>query len=285
MPSVAIDVDKTLALTSRESEYNQRRAMGGLVAVDDSGGALATNVVKVDQLDLTMPWDGFNNYLNNCGPSCVSMVLCQARQVRMWPDAIVDWMRGEGHSGYTSSVDLDRFLDAHGVPSSHGQFTSLADFKARIREQVSGNRLTIILIWADQQANSGGHFVVVYGCDEPNADVAVMNPWHGVVNTYGWDTLYSELKSGRYRVLALKGPQRFTAYPESWTAWTTTGVNLRREPFITSPIIKVLPSARRYTLTKYTDGGTAVGPTGNRRWHYNGEGWVSDVYLYRWERT
>lgn len=286
MPTVAIDESAVLQLASRESEYNQRRAMGGLVEPDDSGGGLATDVIKVNQFDLTMPWSGFNNYLNNCGPACVSMVLWQARQVRKWPDEVADWMRGENHQGYTNSTDLDRYLDAHGVPSEHGQFTSLDDFKARIRDQVAANRLTIILVWGNFSTNMGGHFVVPYGCDEPDAEIQVMNPWHGVVNKYTWEKLYSELKRGRYRVLALRGADSYDVKPESWTAYTTAGLNVRAEPFTRKRIEGLLPSGRQVRLVAFTDQGTAIGPNGNRRWHkLEGGGWVTDFYLYRWQRV
>ncbi len=286
MPTVAIDETAILQVASRESEYNQRRAMGGQVLPDNNGGGLATDVIGVDQLDLTMPWDGFNNYLNNCGPACVSMVLWQARQRRVWPDQIVDWMRGEGHKGYTSSTDLDRYLDNHGVPSAHGQFTSLPEFKTRMRAQVAANRLSILLLYFDWSRNIGGHFEVLYGCDEPGAEVLLMNPWHGVSHAVTWGMLYYEFKPGRFNVRAMRGADSYDSLPESWAARTTASLNVRKGPFTTQPIVRLLAAATRHKFVRYTDQGTAVGPMGNRRWHQLVDGgWVSDYYLDRWERV
>lgn len=312
MPEIDLDYEDIAEVTELDSpDVQERLEKKGAVFVPapppaDEGGAasITSGVVTVNQLDLSMPYDGFNNYENNCGPSCCAMVLMHVTGKKMYPDEIADWMRGENHKGYTFVEDLTRFLTAHGVPSVSKQANSLEEYQRILRDQVDNGRLAIILVYWNWDTNEGGHFEVVYKVDEPGAEVGCINPWRGTQPDFTWRNLWENSKGGwvicptvggpsrKDDKKAAKGPSqelisRFDVQPESWGAYTKMDVNVRTGPTSDFKIVKQLPKGRHVKLTHYTDKGEKVeGSEPERRWHYSPGrgGWIFDGGLHRWKK-
>ncbi len=321
MPEIVLDYDEIAEVTEVDSpEVQARLEKKGAVFAPapppaDEGGAasITSGVVTVNQLDLSMPYDGFNNYENNCGPSCCAMVLMHVTGKRMYPDQIADWMRGEDHKGYTFVEDQTKFLSAHGVPSVTRQAGSLEEYQRILRDQVDNGRLAIVLVYFDWEDNTGGHFEVVYKVDEPGAEVGCINPWRGTSPDFTWRNLWENSKGG-WVVCPTVGPKRkedtdkesggeqkgtlprglseelvgkYDVQPESWGAYTKIDVNVRKGPSSDFKIVKQLPKGKHVKLTHYTDKGEKVeGSEPERRWHFSPGrgGWIFDGGLHRWKK-
>lgn len=320
MPIVELDYEKIAKVASATSpSLRDRLDDKNIKVVDPSdtgeGGvaSIVEGVRPINQLDLSMPWDGnFNNYLNNCGPSCVSMVLMHATGKRAWPDEIADWMQGENHKGYTYVEDQARYLSAHGVPTVAKQASSLAEFQSLLRGQIDNGRLAIILVYWDFDANKGGHFEVVTAVDEPGMDVGCINPWKGTRPTFEWGYLWGnslggwvicpkkgrktapkpqpdqDASKGTTSAISEKLRWTYNVQPESWSAFTKIEVNVRSGPGSQFDILRTIPEDKSVKLTYYTDKGESVPESDpDTRWHYSPgrRGWIFDGGLHRWKKV
>ncbi|MDP9381456.1 MAG: hypothetical protein M3Q29_15180 [Chloroflexota bacterium] len=300
MPELAIDYPRIADLTESGSAALRDRLakkyeLGDSVEQEEVEGgpaAMVRRTVLLNQLDSSMPWDGrINNLFNNCGPSCCSMVLHHVTGRRMWPDEIVDWMRGENHEGYTSVEDQVNFLKAHGVPCEAVQASDLSEFRSILREQVEKGRLSIVLVYFDWSKKTGGHFEVVYLADEDDVEVGCLNPWKGTYLKTSWEKLWANTKNGRLILIKASGKESgeksYTELKENWNAVTKTDVNVRSGPSTRYSVVKVIKANTKLYLSKYTDQGQAVkGSEPERRWHYSERagGWLFDGGLHKFER-
>jgi hypothetical protein len=296
MPELALDYTQIAPITeSGSARLRDRLTERGFVLEDSpepmevEGGpaAMVTHTKVVVQNDLSLPWDGYNNHLLNCGPSCVSMVLMHATGEVRSPDSLIDEMKGDNYKGYTNISDLTGSLSRHGVPADARQASSLQEFQSILRGQVAQGRLSIILIYWDWNANTGGHYVVNYLVDEPGADVGYMNPWRGTRDKYAWERLWPHVIHGWVITPKYSPKGKFVELAENWYATTKTDVNVRSGPSTRYSVVRVIPANTRLYFSKYTDQGQAVkGSEPERRWHYaeRAGGWLYDGGLERWER-
>ncbi len=301
MPELAINYSEIARITESGSAGLRNRLKEKGIELQDAPeemeveGGPAAQVLRSKityQRDKSMPWDYYHDMENNCGPSCCSTILLHAKGVRMWPDAIADWMAGSGKAGaqdkegYTSANDQVRFLEAQGIPTDKVRAGSLSEYRKVLRGQVDKGCLSIVLVYANRTKNTGGHFMVVYLVDEPDAEVGLIDPYYGTRPKWSWEYLYGNSIGGI--IIAPKySTDDYVVLKENWNAVTKTDVNARSGPSTRYSVVKVIPANTKLYLSKYTDQGQAVkGSEPERRWHYSERagGWLFDGGLHQFER-
>lgn len=132
------------------------------------------------QLYAIPPRDGNpdENLQDNCGPTCVSMILYWAQNILVSPDEIKDAILGQGVVSYTYVSQLSDYLNSRGI-TTHWEHIPDADAAlATYRSWVEQDTPVIILTYSTWATKSGGHFVLGTG-DNDDGGVHVSNPWTG----------------------------------------------------------------------------------------------------------
>lgn len=246
---------------------------------------------RVNQLDQSFyAWDEFQNSANNCGPSCVCMVMDYAIGVPLGVDQVLDGEYPGGHRlGVTYVDDHVAYLNGHGVPTtSRAGIGGLEEFRQLLRAQVRGGYLAIVL--GDFLSPNYGHFEVCYGVDEAGGDTLFLNPYHGTDQGLSWGEAWAHCQNrGGYVLCTRRGRHAYAVAPESWTAATVAGaVNVRFGPSTREGVARTAPAQTRYPFDYYTDDGEAIdGGDPPTRWHYSVAlgGWVADAVLTAWARA
>ncbi len=246
---------------------------------------------------LAYKWGVYSSAENNCLPACLSMIWEYLTGEYINPDQIHDQItvgpngepggHGDTHAGYMTAKQGGWWIENIGLKRwkyRYGQGD--AEYITSLKELINAGRPVIVLIVANREKMSGGHFVVLrsYFSSEGVTYFRVNNPYRGVYEVFSASRLlYLARPKNKWWLVVdeARSVPKFRTYAESWTATTASAVKMRREPFTDKEVVAVVPEGVTLRLTNYTDEGTAVtSSVPDRRWHYTTygghSGWLFD---------
>jgi hypothetical protein len=122
------------------------------------------------------------NWANNCGETCDSMILLWSKNVVIEPDTIKDAIMGQGTVGYGYVGPLSGYLNTHAITTQYEGIPD-ADRAGRMADSwLHMGHPVIVLLYSDRAARTGGHFVLLVGTNDDGSRV-VANPWGGWFET------------------------------------------------------------------------------------------------------
>jgi Papain-like cysteine protease AvrRpt2 len=118
---------------------------------------------------------------NDCGETCVTMVLAAVRGVSLEPGYIRQQLGGTGRSGLTTADDLVQALAINDVESRSNALCCRAAWAALV--QAWGNALPVIALghWLSP---TGLHWMLLCGFN--GAGFQFIDPWSGSIVTVDW---------------------------------------------------------------------------------------------------